>query len=508
MQPRVARLEPRLSSLLPLLSLSDPILYIFTSGTYGDVSSPTQHAPQMYRSPIKYKLRTRLSEAEARQVKQQSQEDLLSLRQCLAQAESTLTESQVSDLERELHVIGKEKQHLEASVRELKEQLTLRTQQVHLVEDENSQLIDSLRSALRQQQAEMEQLRHNLESISTEKNHLSKLHDELHGWGLFCALCCPQVDGLSSERSDLEAKLRAQDFAILQLRTELEMEKVQTRALTEEAAAQGKKARDLQECLWTQAKKWRSSSGTSTETTDHHHKQPGMSVSPSQGSSTSLTHSPESPASSSFHKVERGDEGSLSREEQLQSLLQEKDVELQDLHQRLSTQISKKNQELELLTNKLGGLEEQLYTLVKGLEASATLGDITTEVGLLLQERTQHLDSLHQSSRWLQEELSSLALENQTLNSKLVVARKLEDSFEDAQENVRRARQEAREERVASARLREDCARLQAQLDQMHHTLHQERQERKISAVVNGVKHNEFSSLLENATAALNQYQT
>ncbi|XP_045134109.1 rootletin-like isoform X3 [Portunus trituberculatus] len=519
--------------------------------------------------------RTRLSEAEARQVKQQSQEDLLSLRQCLAQAESTLTESQlenarlseevkkqtsessaalaavqkklyetqhmtetrVSDLERELHVIGKEKQHLEASVRELKEQLTLRTQQVHLVEDENSQLIDSLRSALRQQQAEMEQLRHNLESISTEKNHLSKLHDELkqeaavreeeleEARGKYEQLkrkvvdleeeqrttqkhLQHTVDGLSSERSDLEAKLRAQDFAILQLRTELEMEKVQTRALTEEAAAQGKKARDLQECLWTQAKKWRSSSGTSTETTDHHHKQPGMSVSPSQGSSTSLTHSPESPASSSFHKVERGDEGSLSREEQLQSLLQEKDVELQDLHQRLSTQISKKNQELELLTNKLGGLEEQLYTLVKGLEASATLGDITTEVGLLLQERTQHLDSLHQSSRWLQEELSSLALENQTLNSKLVVARKLEDSFEDAQENVRRARQEAREERVASARLREDCARLQAQLDQMHHTLHQERQERKISAVVNGVKHNEFSSLLENATAALNQYQT
>lgn len=51
--------------------------------------------------------------------------------------------------------------------------------------------------------------------------------------------------------------------------------------------------------------------------------------------------------------------------------------------------------------------------------------------------------------------------ENQTLNKELVMARKMEDSFEDAQESVRRARQEAREERVASARLREDCARLQ-----------------------------------------------
>lgn len=54
-------------------------------------------------------------------------------------------------------------------------------------------------------------------------------------------LCCLQVDSLSSERSDLEAKVRAQEFAILQLRTELEMEKVQTRALTEEAAGLGKK---------------------------------------------------------------------------------------------------------------------------------------------------------------------------------------------------------------------------------------------------------------------------
>lgn len=518
--------------------------------------------------------RTRLSEAEARQMKQQSQEDLTSLRQCLAQAESTLTESQmenarlneevkkqasessaalavvqkklyetqhmtetrVSDLERELHVISKEKQHLEVSVSELKDQLILRTQQVHLVEEENTQLIGSLRSALRQQQAEMEQLRHNLESVSTEKSHLSKLCYELKQQAAVREEELEEargkseqlkreivdleeeqrktqkefqhtVDGLSSERRDLEAKVRAQDFALLQLRTELEMERVQTRALTEEAASQGKKARDLQERLWTQAKKWRSSSATSTNTTDcQQEKQLGMSASSVHGSSTSLTHSSETQAISS-HKVER-DEGSMVREAQLQLLLQEKDVELQSLHQSLSTQISNKNQELELLTKKLGGLEDQLCTLVKGLEASAALGDITTEVGLLLQERTQHLDSLHQSSHWLQEELSSLALENQTLSKELVVARNMEDSFEDAQENVRRARQEAREERVASARLREDCARLQAQLDQMQHTLQQERQERKISAVVNGVKHKEFDSLLECATAALNQYQT
>lgn len=66
--------------------------------------------------------------------------------------------------------------------------------------------------------------------------------------------------------------------------------------------------------------------------------------------------------------------------------------------------------ELEMLTSKLVGLEEQLCTLVRGLEASAAIGDITTEVGQLLQERTQSLDTLQQSSHWLQEELSSLAM--------------------------------------------------------------------------------------------------
>ena len=50
---------------------------------------------------------------------------------------------------------------------------------LHLIQEENSQLIDSLRSALRQQKAELEQLRHNLESVTAEKSHLSKLHDEL-----------------------------------------------------------------------------------------------------------------------------------------------------------------------------------------------------------------------------------------------------------------------------------------------------------------------------------------
>ena len=50
---------------------------------------------------------------------------------------------------------------------------------LHFAQEENSQLIESLRSALRQQQAEVEQLRHQLESVNTEKSQLSKSHEEL-----------------------------------------------------------------------------------------------------------------------------------------------------------------------------------------------------------------------------------------------------------------------------------------------------------------------------------------
>ena len=52
--------------------------------------------------------------------------------------------------------------------------------------------------------------------------------------------------------------------------------------------------------------------------------------------------------------------------------------------------------------------------------------------------------------------------ENHTLSKELVVTKRMEkDSMEDAQDSVRRARQEAREERVVTAHLREDCSRLQ-----------------------------------------------
>lgn len=40
---------------------------------------------------------------------------------------------------------------------------------------------------------------------------------------------------------------------------------------------------------------------------------------------------------------------------------------------------------------------------------------MTTEVGRLLQQRTEHLKSIDHSSQWLQEEVSSLAMVSYTL---------------------------------------------------------------------------------------------
>lgn len=47
----------------------------------------------------------------------------------------------VSELERDLHLSTKEKQRLEATVGEVKDQLTLRTQQVHVVEVRRGQVL-------------------------------------------------------------------------------------------------------------------------------------------------------------------------------------------------------------------------------------------------------------------------------------------------------------------------------------------------------------------------------
>lgn len=48
-----------------------------------------------------------------------------------------------------------------------------------ITQEENSLLIDSLRTSLKQQQAEVEQLRQHLEAANTDKSHLSHSLNEL-----------------------------------------------------------------------------------------------------------------------------------------------------------------------------------------------------------------------------------------------------------------------------------------------------------------------------------------
>ncbi|XP_069949395.1 uncharacterized protein [Cherax quadricarinatus] len=533
---------------------------------------------------LKEEKRLRAVELELTRAKEQSKAEAASLKQCLAQAEENLhdtqlekmklsetskkqavengvmiiqlqhkltdlqreTDSIVSNLEHRLQATAKEKQALESTSEELKNQLRLRTKQSNLVEEENNLLIEGLRVTIRRQQNEMDQLRQQLDSTSGQKNDLSRRVNELESElsteqeqhqnlikdasDLKTSISNLKLEHTGVEKTlrdklneslatqcELEGRIRSLDLIVLQLRTELQMEKHRSTALSDETSSLHKKVKDLQERVWSQTRRQRNNSSDSIRSGDSMksssgHRSTGDSAwgkhaSPEFSSYLSLL-----PSAASNDKVDQqvqcmmkevGD--GQAREEHLHTLLREKDAALHSLQYSLSTQITAKNHELEELTGKVTFLEDQLGSLLSGLEVSAAIGNITTEVGRLLQDRTSHLDSLDDSSHWLQEEMSSLALENQTLNNQLLaVKRNEEDARQEAQESARRARQEAREERLAAVRLREKCLQLQTKLDSLQFTLNQERDERRLSETVHGIKHQEFGSLLE-STAVLQQ---
>ncbi|XP_042228418.1 ERC protein 2-like isoform X2 [Homarus americanus] len=525
--------------------------------------------------------RLRTSEHEVLRVKERNRADITSLRQCLAQAEENLRETQlekikiseiskkeavenaatviqlqhklsdlqreadsrVSQLEHRLQDTAKEKQTLESTLVELKNNLNLRTKQINLIDEENTLLIEGLRSTIKQQQEELDQLRLQLDSSLTHKKNLSYRVNELESelsteqeqhQKLIKEISAlkasinnlklehserekdlqDKIDTSAATRCELEGQIRSLDLTILQLRTELQMEKHRSTALSEETGCLQKKVKDLQDRIWSQVQRRRNNSSdssnnfSSTKSSDSPRNLGGSAwgkeVTVEYGSCLSPLPTPTGTHQYDEHvqcmMKEVGD--GQAREEQLHTLLREKDAALHSLQQALSTKINTKNQELEMLTSKISILEDQLGSLLSGLEASAAIGNITTEVGRLLQDRTCHLNSLDHSSQWLQEEMSSLALENQTLNNELLEAKRhhTEASVE-SQESARRARQEAREERLSAAHLREKCLELQAKLDSVEITLDHERQERRLSETVHGVKHREFRSLLDSAAA-------
>nr|XP_045623397.1 myosin heavy chain, striated muscle-like isoform X2 [Procambarus clarkii] len=529
---------------------------------------------------LKRETRLRASELELLKVKKQSKADVTSLKQCLAQAEENLNETQlekmkiseaskklaiengaliiqlqhklsdlqrdadsrVSNLEHKFQDAVTVNQSLESTVVELKNKLSLQTKQINFVDEENNLLIEGLRSTIRRQQDEEDQLRRQLDSITSQKSNLTRRMAELESElaaeheqqeklikevsELKSSISNLKLEHIDSEkalrdkidvgsaaRCELEGRIRSLDLAILQLRTELQMEKHRSTALFDEKNSLQKKVRDLQERIWSQNRRRRNNSSDSIRSFDSIksssslHSTGGSAWEKDADSECGSCHST-LPTIEGSDRVDQQvqcimkevGEGQ-AREEQLHTLLREKDAALHNLQHSLSTQITTKNQELEALSGKINFLEDQLESLLSGLEVSAAIGNITTEVGRLLQDRTSHLDSLDHSSHWLQEEMSSLALENQTLNNELLATKMSKQETSEAQESARRARQEAREERLSAARLREKCLQLQTKLDHVQYTLEHERHERRLTDTVHGIKHQEFGSLLDCTTA-------
>lgn len=446
-------------------------------------------------------------------------------------------ESRVCHLEYRLQDNAKEKQNLESTIADLKNQLSLRTQQINLVDEENNLLVEGLRSTLKHQQAELEQLRAQLEDALTQKNILArrlkeleielsaekKQHQELLKEALELKTLITnlkleqteteralqdKIDSGSSTQCELKGQVRSLELTILQLRTELQMERHRSTSLYDETRSLHKKVKDLQDRIWYQARRRRNNSSDSMNSKDSHHSTGGSACgkesSSEYGSCLSLlpTAVGNNLADQQVQCIIKDVEDGQAREEHLHTLLREKDAALHSLQHSLSNQINSKNQELEALAGKVSVLEDQLGSLLSALEVSAAVGSITTEVGSLLQERTEHINSLDKSSHLLQEEMSSLALENQTLSNELIAAKRNQrDASTEAKESARNARQEARDERLAAAHLKEKCLQLQAKLDSVQSTLEQERQERRLHEVVNVFKHQEFGSLLDSATA-------
>ncbi|KAK3888901.1 hypothetical protein Pcinc_007064 [Petrolisthes cinctipes] len=546
----------------------------------------SQEMQDLRETLMKAEVRLRAADIELKEVKGQTKSDVNSLKQCLAHAEESLRDAQldrmkthevakkqltensalITDLKKRMYeaqhkaeartselehlLLDSEKARLcaETSLVEVRDQLTLRTQQMHLVNDENCSLIEGLREALKQQKDEVEQVRQQLETNSADKISLShtihdlkmelskteerrdQLHEEISkAWEAsqnqqqdhtqIQKELQDKIDNLTMTRCELESQIRSLELTVLQLRTEHRMEQQRARMLADDNAELQKKANDLQTRLWKVSRRRRDSSrdsmggsvGWSIGERDGVLK--GCSeVESHYSSSASLlprTSSP-LPLNTTYQKDTQDegksvDEGRLGREEQLHTLLREKDTELQSLHNSFSQQLSTKNQELESLTEKLECLEGELAWVVSGLEASAALGDVTAEVGRQLQARTHHLQDLDQDSRVLHQHFSDLATENQNLSAAAVTARKEgEEEAEDARNDARKAREEARKERLATAHIQERCQKLQAQLDSAMTTLEQERREKRLNAVVQGVKNREFSTLLDSATAVLN----
>ncbi|CAL4250547.1 unnamed protein product, partial [Meganyctiphanes norvegica] len=459
-------------------------------------------------------------------------------------AQYTEMENRLKDADSKLQETVCEIRILCAEKQELEDEIRNKNQQIEGILADHEGLVDSLRRSLRQQQTEEEQLRqlmnkatntrHTLENTikdlkrqlefgnereEEQKSEIYRLKAEYKSEREQYTECNKvlqdKVDAAMANKIELEHKLRTKELAIMQLTTESKMEKQKSIGLSEEIKRMQNQLTQSQERLYNLSRRQRNYSNESgiAESVRGSPRVPQIVVSSineadiygnaqenlsEYGSLHSLANIV-AESSGQLVAIQREAEEGRNREEHLHILLKEKDETLQDLQQSFAKQIEVKNQEVELVTSKVCLLEEQLGSLVSGLEVSAALGDVTNEVGRLLSERNSEIDSLDRSSHYMQEELRALEWENRSLSVELAGSLQNKTTIRDSQDAVRNAREEARDERLKSQHLQSQYSLLKVELDSCKYALDQERDERRLVETVRGAKHREFQSLLLNS---------
>ncbi|XP_066965965.1 putative leucine-rich repeat-containing protein DDB_G0290503 [Macrobrachium rosenbergii] len=449
------------------------------------------------------------------------------------------SDSRVSQLEGGLQELTKEKLTLESSLQEIRNNYSIQEQQINLMNEEHMMLVAGLRSTIKHQQVDIEKFRqqteetlnemrnsvHHYKDLENEKSSLQDACDKLQADSSNlmdrirdleqerkeCELSLQsKINALAEIRRDLERQIRAKDLRILQLQTELRLDGTQINALTDDNSNLQQKVQNLQERLWEATRsRRRHGSNNSSRSSDDSHGLYGSSFgkrpASESGSVLNLLRSPEEGCQSSLKlkSLEKDISDGQSREEQLHKLIIEKDGAIKNLQNSLSNELAAKDKELETLRNKLPELEQQMNSLLAAIEVNEAMGHVTTEVGRRLQERQEHLENLNRSSNLLQDEYSSLAMENQILKNELSACKRSSAEYvSESSESSRKAREEARKERLNAARLEEECGRLQAQLKCTNAILEQERRERAMRDMVQQLKHEDFEAILDSTVSS------
>ncbi|RXG52386.1 hypothetical protein Avbf_06183 [Armadillidium vulgare] len=159
-------------------------------------------------------------------------------------------------------------------------------------------------------------------------------------------------------------------------------------------------------------------------------------------------------------KISKYLEESHRRETELKILLQEKDKEFVKLRNSLSEQIAQKNEELENLTTSIEKLEGEMGQLTTSLNISSEFFSTSCKTSSYLDSRSREIEAL-------QEQVKKSLLAGNCSSCKINedVVEDLREDLNEAKRLMRSAREEARRERLEAAKLKQQLAILQIDLE-------------------------------------------